>query len=247
MQQESPKPATANRDVALAGPRQAAGERAGAGPLVDSGRRARSGSRMLALVLLLASAADPAAPLREADRAMDRAVAAHDAAAFAALVDEEALWGGAESLLDGRAAVAGSWARFTGPGGASLRWSPVEAVLSRSGDLGYTVGTWRLEREGPDGKVQSAEGRYLTVWRKGKDGAFRAVFDMGLEPSPGTVVARTTARKLVSGAGDLEASAGTWLGSDGRRGSFLSVLLRGADGALAPAVETAVAFAPRGP
>jgi ketosteroid isomerase-like protein len=203
---------------------------------------------MLALVLLLASAADPAAALREADRAMDRAVAAHDAAAFAALVDEEALWGGAESLLDGRAAVAAAWSRFTGPSGASLRWSPVEAVLSRSGDLGYTVGTWRLEKKAPDGKVQSAEGRYLTVWRKGKDGAFRAVFDMGLEPrDPGTAVARTAARTLVSGGGDLEASTGTWLGSDGRRGSFLSVLLRGADGALAPAVETAVAFAPRGP
>lgn len=199
-----------------------------------------------ALALLLAGAADPASSLRQADQAMDRAVASHDAAAFAALVDEEALWGGPESLLDGRAAVAASWSRFTSPGGASLRWSPVEAVVSRSGDLGYTVGTWRLERKGPDGKVQSAEGRYLTVWRRGKDGAYRAVFDMGLEPPGPTVVAMTTARTLASGAGDLEARVGTWLGSDGRRGSFLTVL-RGAAGALVPAVETAVPFAARGP
>ena len=199
-----------------------------------------------ALFLLLAGASGPADALREADRAMARAVAAHDAAAFAALVDEEALWGGPASLLDGRAAVAASWARFTGPGGASLRWAPVEAVLSSSGDLGYTVGTWRLEQKGPDGKVQSAEGRYLTVWRKGKDGAFRAVFDMGLEPPGPAVVAMTTLRTLASGAGDLEARTGTWLGSDGRRGSFLSVL-RGADGVLALAVETAVPFAARGP
>lgn len=198
------------------------------------------------LLLLLAGASDPAAALREADRAMDRAVAAHDAAAFAALVDEQALWGGPTGLLDGRAAVAASWSRFTAPGGASLRWSPLEAVLSRSGDLGYTIGTWRLEGKEPDGKVQSAEGRYLTVWRKGKDGAFRAVFDMGLEPPGPAIVAMTTARTVASDAGDLEARAGTWLGSDGRRGSFLTVL-RGADGALAPAVETAVPFAPPAP
>ena len=201
-----------------------------------------------ALALLLAGAADPASPLRQADQAMDRAVGSHDAVAFAALVDEEALWGGPEGLLDGRAAVAASWSRFTTPGGASLRWSPVEAVLSRSGDLGYTVGTWRLERKGPDGEVQSAEGRYLTVWRRGKDGAFRAVFDMGLEPPrPGAAPARTDARTLASRAGDLEARTGTWVRADGKRGGFLSIRRRGADGVLAPAVETAVPFAARGP
>jgi ketosteroid isomerase-like protein len=201
-------------------------------------------SLVLSLPLAIALAANPAAALLDADRAMDRAIAARDAAAFAALVDEEAIWGGTEGLLDGRAAVARSWSAFMTPGGPILRWTPGEAVISRSGDLGYTLGTWRLEQQAPEGKVRTAEGRYLTVWRKGRDGVFRAVFDMALEPPrPGPPAPRSVVRTLASRARDLEAHTGLWLGPDGQRGSYLSVLRRGRDGTLAQVVDTAVAFA----
>lgn len=200
----------------------------------------------MALALLLAASAppDPAAVLREADAAMSRAVSAHDPAAFARFVDEEAIWGGPASLQEGRSAVTAWWARYTSPGGERLTWSPRQAVLAASGDLGYTLGDYRWEGKGPGGKALAAEGRYLTVWRRGKDGAFRAVFDMELEPArPGPAVARTTRRRLASRAGDLQAEVGTWTTPDGARGSFLSVLRRGEGGVLEPAAETLQPFA----
>jgi ketosteroid isomerase-like protein len=197
------------------------------------------------LALLLLSAADPAAALREADAAMDRAVGARDAAAFAALVDEEAVWADPDGLREGRAEVARAWSLFTAPGGPSLRWAPTEAVLSRTGELGYTVGAWRLEQTGADGKVRAADGRYVTVWRRGRDGAFRALFDMGLEPARhGSGAPRTPVRAVSSLTEDVQARIGTWAAPDGRRGAYLTILVRGKSGATSTAVDASVAFAP---
>jgi hypothetical protein len=54
-------------------------------------------------------------------------------------------------------------------------------------------------------------------------------------------------RTLASRARDLEARTGLWLGPDGQRGSYLSILRRGRDGTVEVVVDTAVAFAPRRP
>ena len=193
----------------------------------------------LALLATAAAAGDPAAALRAADLAMSRAVEARDAAAFAAFVDEEAVWGGPAGLLEGKAAVLARWARFTAPGGPRLAWAPTGGVASSSGDLGYTFGDARWDATGPDGERARGEGRYLTVWRKGRDGRWRAVFDMDRAPGPApAAAARETVRSLTSSAGDLRAEIGTWSAPGGERGRWLRVLRRGPDGALTVAVET---------
>jgi hypothetical protein len=46
-------------------------------------------------------------------------------------------------------------------------------------------------------------------------------------------------RSLTSSAGDLRADAGTWSAPDGAHGRWLCVRRRGADGDLAPVIETA--------
>ncbi|HET9596616.1 MAG TPA: nuclear transport factor 2 family protein [Anaeromyxobacteraceae bacterium] len=192
------------------------------------------------LALLLAAAADPAAPLREADLAMSRAIEARDADAFARHVDEEAVWSGPAGLLEGKAAVLARWARFTAPGGPRLAWAPTDAAVSASDDLGYTVGEARWESTGQDGKRTSGEGRYVTVWRRGRDGRWRAVFDMDrTAEAPPSDAARATVRSLTSSAGDLRAEVGTWSAPGGARGRWLSVLRRSAGGKLTPVVETA--------
>jgi len=59
---------------------------------------------------------------------------------------------------------------------ASLDWVPDRAQLARSGDFGYTTGPWLLTPK--DAGAGAAEGRYLTVWRRGADG-WRVLFDGG--------------------------------------------------------------------
>jgi len=71
-----------------------------------------------------------------------------------------------------------AWAtRMMGMPGFSVSWQTNVADVSKSGDLGYTSGTYKLSMQGPDGEPISDHGKYLTVWRKDKTGAWKAVFD----------------------------------------------------------------------
>lgn len=198
-----------------------------------------------------AAAASPAAAadaLRAADRAMSRAIEVGDRAAFARLVAEDAVFSGGAEHSVGRPAVAAAWARYFEPDGPRLTWAPDEAVLATSGDLGYTTGRYRWTGKTRDGKPAETQGQYLTVWRRDADGAYRALFDIALEPKsariPGLV--RRTTRTVTSGGRDLEASVGTWTltpaGAPPGHGGWVTVWRRGADGALAEAVSTAVRF-----
>lgn len=198
-----------------------------------------------------AAAASPAATadaLRAADRAMSRAIEVGDRAAFARLVAEDAVFSGGTEHSVGRAAVAADWARYFEPDGPRLTWTPEEAVLATSGDLGYTIGRYRWTGKTRDGKPAETQGQYLTVWRRDADGAYRALFDIALDPKsariPGLV--RRTTRTVTSGGKDLEASVGTWTltpaGAPPGHGGWVTVWRRGADGALAEAVSTAVRF-----
>ena len=77
------------------------------------------------------------------------------------------------------------WAPLLDPDGAtSLRWQPVSAEVSSSGDLAYTMGTYRLETRDETGQVRAATGEYVTVWRRESDGLWRASADSGTPPRP---------------------------------------------------------------
>jgi ketosteroid isomerase-like protein len=61
--------------------------------------------------------------------------------------------------------------------GFHITWTPEAAVVSRSGDLGYTYGSKAITIPGPTGKTSTIVGRYLAVWRKEPDGRWRCVMD----------------------------------------------------------------------
>jgi ketosteroid isomerase-like protein len=61
----------------------------------------------------------------------------------------------------------------------TLHWQPVKADVAASGDLGYTVGTWQLTGKNRKGDPVSMKGKYMTVWKKQADGAWKVVADMG--------------------------------------------------------------------
>jgi ketosteroid isomerase-like protein len=102
--------------------------------------------------------------------------------AFAAYAAENATMmpvGGNPAV--GRAAIR---KEFEGlPVEATLKWKPFSADVARSGDLGYTLGTYEYRAPGADGKMTTHHGKYCTVWRKQADGRWRWDSDIG-NPSP---------------------------------------------------------------
>jgi ketosteroid isomerase-like protein len=64
-----------------------------------------------------------------------------------------------------------------------LSWNPIYAGSSPSGDLGFTVGTSVDTVTNPDGSVDRFYSKYLTLWARQSDGAWRFIADGGA-PSP---------------------------------------------------------------
>lgn len=60
----------------------------------------------------------------------------------------------------------------------SISWKTVHAEVSKSGELGFTAGTYEASFEGPDGKPANQRGKYLCTWAKQKDGTWKAIHDM---------------------------------------------------------------------
>src|SRR2546421_1237056 len=60
-----------------------------------------------------------------------------------------------------------------------LSWEPIFADVSRAGDLGYTTGPWKFRPNGPDDQPV-AVGQYFTIWKKQRDGSWKAVLDRGV-------------------------------------------------------------------
>lgn len=58
----------------------------------------------------------------------------------------------------------------------TLTWTPMHADISRSGDLGYTYGVYKLETEDTTYK-----GTYVNIWKRENDGSWKFVLDMGNE------------------------------------------------------------------
>jgi ketosteroid isomerase-like protein len=197
---------------------------------------------LLLLAAALAAAPDPARAVREADLAMSRAVEARDAGAFAGRVDPDAIFVGERGLSRGRGAVAEAWRPYFEPEGPRLSWRPGTAVVASSADLACTTGSFVWEGPVRPGERGRAEGSYVTVWRRGADGAWRALFDAALEPAerlgPGLV--REAVRSEFSRGGDLEATLGTWT-RGAERGAFVSVRRRAAKG-WEQAIDTAIVF-----
>lgn len=67
----------------------------------------------------------------------------------------------------------------------AFTWTPQEAIVAASGDLGFTWGRWTDTYRDKKRNVAHAYGKYLDVWRRGADGKWRWIVDMGnSNPAP---------------------------------------------------------------
>jgi len=122
------------------------------------------------------------ASLLKTDRDFSALSAANGAAEafFTYLTDDAVQLPMGEAPVVGRAEIR---RRLAEEGSFTLTWEPRAAEVSRSGDLGYTWGTYEVQAAGADGQPRVAYGKYVTIWRKQPDGTWRAVLDTG-NPGP---------------------------------------------------------------
>ncbi len=74
----------------------------------------------------------------------------------------------------------GNW-----PDTAMLSWTPKGGVASSSGDFGYTWGLSVYRSIDENGDATADHGKYISIWRKEADGAWKFVADMGnAAPAP---------------------------------------------------------------
>ena len=60
------------------------------------------------------------------------------------------------------------------PDTKEISWEPYKAEAARSGDLGYTLGNWKLVS-----KDTTMYGNYYTIWKKQPDGKWKFTVDGG--------------------------------------------------------------------
>jgi ketosteroid isomerase-like protein len=105
-------------------------------------------------------------------------VAARGGAAFADWFAEDgvALGNGAAPQI-GKVTIAKSanWS----PQAYQLTWTPTDAMMGPSGDMGYTWGHFEGHSKDANGNPVTTTGRYMTIWRKEQDGKWKVVLDAG--------------------------------------------------------------------
>ena len=60
-----------------------------------------------------------------------------------------------------------------------LTWTPTDATMGPSGDIGYTWGHFEGHSKDANGNPVTTTGRYITIWRKQADGNWKVVLDAG--------------------------------------------------------------------
>jgi ketosteroid isomerase-like protein len=156
------------------------------------------GSSMLVSFCCVAAAAQPqaaaSAPVARTSKAAesllnaDRALAAESPAigfeaayAKAMAPDARKLDGGQQPTI-GLDSILALMARY--PAGLSIDWTPEEAVVAESGELGFTWGRYVASVRDSNGKLVVQYGKYLDVWKRQSDGVWRWIADIGNDNPP---------------------------------------------------------------
>lgn len=104
-------------------------------------------------------------------------------AGFAAWFTEDgvALGNGAAPLI-GKVAISknANWS----PKVYRLTWTPTDALMGPSGDMGYTWGHYEGKSKDANGNDVLVSGRYMTIWRRDSNGQWKVVLDAGATEPP---------------------------------------------------------------
>lgn len=107
-----------------------------------------------------------------AERAFAASMARRDLAAFAAFIDEEAIFFSDAEPLRGKSRIVEWWSRYFESKAAPFSWEPDEVEVLPSGALAFSSGPVRA----PGGEVVA---RFNSIWRLQSPGVWKVVFDKG--------------------------------------------------------------------
>jgi ketosteroid isomerase-like protein len=114
-----------------------------------------------------------------------RSVAEHDAAAFAGFIAEGAVFGAKRTNpRRGRDAVVAAWSGLVAGKELRLSWYPTMVAIGGEPDIAYSSGPALYEDLSPDAKQRFLVGGFQSIWHRDADGAWRVLFDDGIEPKP---------------------------------------------------------------
>lgn len=131
-----------------------------------------------------APAVPPAEAIRDASRRFSAAMVAGRTDEIASLYTEEGVLLPPGRVVRGRAAIREFFSPR--PGVTQLSHAMTAEELKLLGDVAIDVGTWSNSWRKGEGEPQSASERYLVVWRKEADGAWRIAWDVWHRPAPAT-------------------------------------------------------------
>ncbi|MGA7340466.1 MAG: nuclear transport factor 2 family protein [Terracidiphilus sp.] len=98
--------------------------------------------------------------------------------------DDGVLLGNGAAPVIGKVAIEkfAAWS----PQDYQLTWTPTDAVMGPSGDIGYTWSHYEGHSKDGNGNPVVTSGRFITIWRKEPDGGWKVVLDAGAnEPAAG--------------------------------------------------------------
>lgn len=129
-------------------------------------------------------AADEAA-IREADAASLRAIAAKETDATVSYYDERAsILIPNAPIATGREEIRKAWKQMFAIPGFNLAPRTTKIEVARSGDLAYAQGTYEFTAADPQGRPVSDRGKFVVVWKKQTDGAWKIVADIWNSDAP---------------------------------------------------------------
>ena len=122
---------------------------------------------------------DGTSALMKLEREFMQAAADHGSQGYLSyLADDAVELPNGHAVLTGKAEIGKTMGFLDNPDN-HLFWTPAGGGISSCGDLGYTYSSYEFRSRDRDGKLGSTYGKYATIWRKQKEGSWKAVLDMG--------------------------------------------------------------------
>lgn len=116
-----------------------------------------------------------------------RALAEHDALAFAEHLHPQAAFGVSQPApTRGRDAIVREWRGLIEGKQVRLSWYPTRVTIAGAADVAYSTGPALFERLDPKASPRYSLSRFQSVWQRGSDGVWRVLFDDGIPPRAAT-------------------------------------------------------------
>lgn len=117
--------------------------------------------------------------IRDADTNWSKAAAAKNLdQVMSSYADDASLFAPGQPMATGPAAIRQVWTGMMAMPGFAISWTPIKVDVARSGDLGYSYGSYNLMMNDAQGRSASERGKYVVTWRKASDGKWKAEADI---------------------------------------------------------------------